>query len=461
MNDLLRNLPKIDRLMQMLEGYDLNLAAKLKAARDVIAELRCGIMDGGITEIPHIDDIVSAVLVKAADSSSYGLRKVVNATGIVLHTNLGRAPLAFAVAEHVKQTTLGYNNLEYDLSTGQRGSRTESLEKQLTELCGCEAAVCVNNNAAAVLLVLSALCDGGQVVVSRGELVEIGGSFRIPEIISQGGAVLKEIGTTNKVRLSDYENAMCQEVSAILKVHTSNYRIVGYTEEVGLEKLAELAFNQRIPLIYDLGGGSLIKLSDAEPIVQESAKFADILCFSGDKLLGGPQAGIIIGKKKYIDKLRKHPLYRALRLDKLSLAALTATLKLYQEERLNEIPAVNMLTASMEELRNKAETLFDMIKLNQLDAEVVETYGQAGGGSLPAENFPSFAVAVAPGNISSQDFESKLRAWETPIITRIHKDRVLFDIRTISTDEFDIIAKAIEYIIVRASETLREETYHA
>jgi len=462
MNEILRNLPKIDKLMQILHGDDISLAAKLKAARDVLAELRRGITDGDIMEIPHIDDIVSMVISKATDSSAYGLHKVINATGIVLHTNLGRAPLAQTAAEHVKQAALGYNNLEYDLLAGRRGSRTESLERQLTELCGCEAAVCVNNNAAAVLLILSALCDGGQVVVSRGELVEIGGSFRIPEIISQGGAVLKEIGTTNKVRLSDYENAMGQEVSAILKVHTSNYRIVGYTEEVNLEKLASLACGLQIPLIYDLGGGSLIKLSETEPIVQESAKFADILSFSGDKLLGGPQAGIIVGKKKYIDKLRKHPLYRALRIDKLSLAALEATLKLYQEEKLHEIPAVNMLTVSIEELRNKADILLAMLKSSskQLSAEVIETSGQAGGGSLPAEDFPSFAVAIEFCGISVQNLENRLRNWDIPIITRIHKNRLLLDIRTIDTEEFDIISKAVKYISDCTSEEFREGSYH-
>jgi len=440
-NDILRRLPKVDFLMERLGA-----SADLQATRAVLERLRRDIISGELSEVPDECQILAMIADTAHAKAVRGLRKVINATGIVLHTNLGRAPMSSAVAEHVKQVALGYSTLEYNLETGQRGSRTATVETQLVELCGAEAAVCVNNNAAAVLAVLSALCGGRKVVVSRGELVEIGGSFRVPEIIAQGGARLMEVGTTNKTRLADYQSAISDDTAAILKMHTSNYRIVGYTEDTMLSDLANLATERSIPLIYDLGGGALVKLSQFEPTVQEVvAQGADIVCFSGDKLFGGPQCGIILGKKIYIDKVRKHPLYRAMRMDKLSLAALEATLKLYESG--GEIPVLAMLTANKQDLKSKADELLKAIGTSaHFDVEVVETMSQAGGGSLPAEDFPSFALAVMPKSLSLQEMEQRFRCWDTPIIARIHKDRLLLDVRTVAREDFPIVAAALEQI---------------
>jgi len=440
-NKILRGIPKVDEVLK-IAGADG--PKYTRAVRKVLDGLREQVLAGEVEEIPDKKDLL-ALIDAALAADAPGLRRVINATGIVLHTNLGRAPLAEAVAEFVKQVALGYNNLEYDLESGKRGSRMSAVERQLTELCGCEAALCVNNNAAAVLLVLSALCEGTRVIVSRGELVEIGGSFRVPEIISQGGAKLVEVGTTNKVRLADYERVCDFGTGAILKVHTSNYRIVGYTQECGLEELSGLAKKEGMPLIYDLGGGALTRLSASEPTVQEAyAQGADVLCFSGDKLLGGPQAGIIIGKKHYIDTIRKHPLYRALRLDKLSLAALQGTLQLYADGLLDDVPTLAMLGASPEALKTKAERLLEM--LDRDCAEVVQTFGQAGGGSLPGEELPSYAVAISAEVMPLQALEAALRGHDTPIITRIHKEKLLLDVRTIADDEFEIVASALRNI---------------
>jgi len=444
-NDILRRIPQVDFLMQQL-GEDV----RPDVVREALDDLRRGILAGEITEIPNFDAISAKITEISAKSAVYGLRRVVNATGVVLHTNLGRAPMAKEVAEHVAQVAMGYCNLEYDLERGQRGSRMDAVEAHIVKLCGGEAAVCVNNNAAAVLLALSALCAGGEVIVSRGELVEIGGSFRVPDVISQGGARLVEAGTTNKTRLSDYEAAMGCDTKAILKVHTSNYRIVGFTEEVEMSKLVDLAMERPgIPVIYDLGGGALVNLSQHEPVVQEiMTQGVDVLCFSGDKLLGGPQCGIIVGKKEYIDIIAKHPLYRALRMDKLTLAALEATLRLYEFGRAKEIPVLEMLSKSAEMLRKEAEGLLALIKPkpDMFTTSIITTEGQAGGGSLPTETFPSYAVAVSTKSIPLQELERRLRNWHIPIVARIHKEQLLFDIRTVSKNDSSIISDAINSI---------------
>ncbi|MCL2376389.1 MAG: L-seryl-tRNA(Sec) selenium transferase [Defluviitaleaceae bacterium] len=447
-NDILRRLPKVDVLMSRL-GEESNLAA----IREVLASLRRDILAGKIHDIPDEFALFQMVAEKSQKAAEFGLRRVINATGIPLHTNLGRAPLPQSVAEHVKQVAMGYSTLEYNLDTGSRGSRMTAVQQHLTKLCGTEAAVCVNNNAAAVLLVLAALCGGGDVVISRGELVEVGGSFRIPDVISQGGARLVEVGATNKTHLLDYATAIGPETSTILKVHTSNYRIVGFTEEVRLTELAKLAGYHDIPLIYDLGGGSLIKLSQHEPTVQEIVTHgADIVCFSGDKLLGGPQCGIIVGKSTYIDKIVKHPLYRALRMDKLTLAALEATLKLYEEGRTEDIPILAMLMKSISDLKQDAEKLSSLIVANEsrFSMEIVEAAGQAGGGSLPTEEFPSFALAISPTTMPLHVLEEQLRQWYIPIVARIYKERLLIDIRTVLNEDFAEIANAINTIFGEA-----------
>jgi len=443
-NEILRGLPQVDFLLRQLGDQSGN---NLAVAREVLDGLRQQILAGEITEIPDFDAIAAMIAEINAKSAVFGLRRVINATGVVLHTNLGRAPLPRSVAEHVAQVAMGYCNLEYDLQMGSRGSRMDAVKDRLIKLCGAEAAVCVNNNAAAVLLVLSALCAGTGVVVSRGELVEIGGSFRIPDIVMQGGARLVEVGTTNKTRLADYQAAMTEDVGAILKVHTSNYRIMGFTQEVELHELAKLAQTLEIPLVYDLGGGALIELSRYEPIVQEvMSQGVDVLCFSGDKLLGGPQCGIILGKKEYIDKIAKHPLYRALRMDKLTLAALEATLMKYQEGKLDEIPVLRALRQKKEELKESAEQLLKLIEpvAEIFTASVIEADGQAGGGSLPTEAFPSFAVAISTEIMPLQELERRLRQWHTPIVARIHREQLLLDVRTISREDFAMVAAAVQ-----------------
>lgn len=449
-NTILRQLPKMDALLEESCLEVLSKSVRTNAAKVVLDNIRSDILSGLLVVTPSLDQILSQIL-KLGQSQSRGLQRVINATGIVLHTNLGRAPLAEEVARHAMEISLGYSTLEFDMETGGRGSRMAGLETRLTNLTGAEAALAVNNNAAAVLLVLSALCAGGEVVVSRGELVEIGGSFRVPEVIAQGGAVLREVGATNSTRLSDYENVIGDNTSALLKVHTSNYRVEGFTKEVDLAQLRGLSQKYNLPLIYDLGGGALTHLSHHEPTVQNLiAGGVDILCFSGDKLLGGPQAGIILGRFDLIEKMRKHPLYRALRMDKLTLAALSATLEIYEnlEEAREKIPVLAMLTIPLEKLEDKAKKLHNMLAdVKNCKITIVETMSQAGGGSLPCENFPSYAISLAPEKMSVDDLVERLRNLYLPIIGRIYKGRLLLDMRTISIEDFNNIAWDLQEIL--------------
>lgn len=440
---ILRGLPKMDIILGDPLLKNIGAKVRLTAAAMVLEEIRTDILSEVVVEAPNYGDIIEQILKRAMQKSPI-IKRTINATGIVLHTNLGRAPMANVAAQAAYNAALGYCNLEYDLQTGQRGSRISGLEDAIINVTGTEAAVAVNNNAAAVLLTLSALCAGKEVIVSRGELVEIGGSFRVPEVIAQGGAILREVGTTNSTKIADYEHVIGLNTGALLKVHTSNYRIEGYTNETSVKELSELGRKQDIPTIYDLGGGSLVDVSKYEPTVQQIlTQGADIICFSGDKLLGGPQAGIIIGKKDLIDKIRKHPLYRALRLDKMTLAALTATFALYEDEEQakREIPAIAMLTASLQCLKAKAEQLLTMLPKG-CGAEVAPCESQAGGGSLPGENFPSYAISISPLNMTANDIEKCFREHTIPVITRIHKDKILLDVRTINEADFGEVANA-------------------
>jgi len=455
--ELLRNLPKVDKILGALEnhpiGRDLPEMVRLNATRSVLDEIREGIKSGRVNALPDFDAVLDRVAQLGRDSRKPGLRRVINATGVVLHTNLGRAPLGDEIAEAVKQVAVSYCALEYDLQTGKRGARGEDIERLLVRLTGCEAAIVVNNNAAAVLLALSAICAGGRVLCSRGELVEIGGAFRVPEVISQGGAILTEVGTTNKTRLTDYATAIDDDTAAILKVHTSNYQIVGFTESTGLAQLALLAQKHDIPLIYDLGGGALVCLHDSEPLVPAAlADGVDLLCFSGDKLLGGPQAGIIIGRAVLISRLKAHPLYRALRLDKLSMAALEVTLRLYDEGQAHKIPTVNMLSQSMDELYVKAKVLLEKLSGANFHAEIIKTTGRAGGGSLPCVDFPSYVVAITSDKYAPHELEACLRAADVPIIGRIYQERLILDVRTIGIEDFNIISQEIHAIKNKAQE---------
>ena len=450
MNQLLRKIPKVDILSQSPALKDLwetyGEKAVVEAVRQVIAALRQEILVGHRTEMPAEDVLWSQIREQAVRNALPSLRTVINGTGIILHTNLGRACLSKKAAQAAADTARRYSNLEYDIPNGQRGSRYVHVESQLCRLTGAESALIVNNNAAAVLLVLSALTQGGQVIVSRGELVEIGGSFRVPEIMEACGAQLKEVGATNKTHLSDYERAIGSETKALMKVHTSNYRIVGFSETPTLSDLVELGHVHGLPVLEDLGSGCLVTLSGYgihdEPSVQDSLKAGvDIVSFSGDKLLGGPQAGIILGKQTYIDKLKKHPLTRAMRVDKMTLAALEATLTSYESGRPEEIPVLNMLSAQPEELKAKAERLASLLQEAGVPVSVIPVQGQVGGGSVPNQNLPSFAVAFT-GKVN--ELEEKLRLGLHPVVGRIHSDTYLLDVRTLWEEDFPIIVTAVK-----------------
>jgi L-seryl-tRNA(Ser) seleniumtransferase len=382
------------------------------------------------------------------------LRRVINATGVVIHTNLGRSLLHEDAVTHIAGVSRHYSNLEFDLAQGRRGSRYAHVEEILCRLTGAEAALVVNNNAAAVLLVLNTIAAGREVVVSRGQLVEIGGAFRIPDVMNRSGAVLREVGTTNRTHLSDYEAAIGEQTALILKVHTSNFRILGFTSQVELRELAEMAHARHLPLMEDLGSGCLIDLSayglDREPTAQEAIKEgADIVTFSGDKLMGGPQAGIILGKREYIDRVKVNPLNRALRIDKLTLAGLESTLFLYldEERAIGEIPSLRMLTYSADELRKKARRLARKIRAKiptGLRIGVRDDVSQVGGGAYPVQLLPTKVITLTPDQGSAQQLERRMRQAGTPIIARVSREEVLLDVRTIGDDEADLVVDGIE-----------------
>lgn len=457
---LLRALPKVDELLlsetllERCEGAPYNTV--IEAVREIIQSIRAAVLAGELAALPSREEIESSIAALIARKTTPSLRRVINGTGIVLHTNLGRAKMSEQVAQAVANVAKGYSTLEYDLDKAKRGSRYTHVESLITKLTGAEAAMAVNNNAAAVMLILGTLCRDKEVVISRGELVEIGGSFRVPEIMEQSNSKLIEVGTTNKTHLADYQRAIKPELtSALLKVHTSNFKIVGFTKEVSIAELSELAKEHRIPLIHDIGSGSLISLEKygilEEPTVMDSlAAGADVVSFSGDKLLGGPQAGIIVGKKQYIDAMKKNPLTRALRIDKLSLAALEATLRAYLDvDRLEQnIPTLGMLAIDQQALRAKACQLAEEISAmaSGLDIEVVEEQGQVGGGSVPSQMIPSWAVAISSERLSPNQLEEQLRLSPIPLIGRISKDRYMLDVRTIECSDFAYIAKTLSSI---------------
>lgn len=453
---LLRSIPKVDELLRADAFDDCGIPplALRDAARAVLDAIRADIIAGKTDELPYADEICDAILKKAKADTLPSLRPVVNATGVVLHTNLGRACLSEKAAKAAYDVARGYSTLEYDVERGCRGSRHDHVEELLCRTTGAQAAMVVNNNAAAVLLILSALGRGGEVITSRGEEVEIGGSFRIPEIMTQCGCTLREVGTTNKTHLSDYENAINENTRALLKVHTSNFRIVGFSESVSLDDMVALGEKYSLPVIQDLGSGSLFNLEafgiHDEPTVQISVDAGvDVISFSGDKLLGGPQAGIIIGKKNYIDMLKKHPLARAIRVDKMTLAALRATLEAYLDERTaaSEIPTLSMLAQEPSELRAKASELRDMLKAKGIICSVIPCEDQVGGGSVPTQLLPSYAVAIEAPELSPDALEEAMRVREIPIIARISHDNYLLDVRTIARGEFDIIADALSEVL--------------
>lgn len=450
--DMLRKIPKVDELLHnpKLKTHDgTGTLAMTEAVRQVLENLRGEILSGALIEMPGETSIISDIKKKYKKNKSPSLRRVINGTGVILHTNLGRAPLAENALALVHQAARGYSTLEYDVEAGTRGSRHAHVERLLTQLTGAEAAMAVNNNAAAVMLILSALASGKEVIVSRGELVEIGGSFRIPDIMTQSGCHLREVGTTNKTHLKDYENAIEADVTgALMKVHTSNFKIIGFTESVQASRLAELGKSRGLPVIEDLGSGCLLSLSafgiSDEPTVSESVSAGmDVVSFSGDKLLGGPQVGLIVGKAKYINIMKRHPLARALRIDKLTLAALEGTLRLYLDpaEATRRVPVLRMLAADKAVLQSKAAALQ---KLLGDGTEVIPEYSRVGGGSVPTQLLPTYAVALSTPGLSAQELESKLRQAETPVIGRIAHDRLLLDVRTLEESDFPYIASIIK-----------------
>jgi len=390
--------------------------------------------------------------------AAFTLRQVVNATGIVIHTNLGRSILS-EEAVYRLQTVCGcYNNLEYDLQAGERGSRYVHAEAILRELTGAEAALVVNNNAGAVFLMLNTLARGHEVIVSRGQLVEIGGSFRIPDVMSSSGAIMKEVGTTNRTHLKDYASAITERTALLMKIHTSNFRVVGFTKEVPLEQLVLLGREHGLPVAADLGSGCFIDLArfglHGETTVQAAVQTgADLVSFSGDKLLGGPQAGIIIGSRDLIQRCRDNPITRALRVDKMTLAALETTLRLYRDERqaIEKIPTLRMIAISPEELNTRAAELASSIQRADpkagLQVEVRSNFSQVGGGSLPAQDLPTFVVAVQSGDFSPNQIEKFLRENDPPIIGRIEADHFIMDVRTLIPQQIETITQAFRRMV--------------
>lgn len=450
MKDLLRKIPKVDELLRLPALAEVIAAfgdrAVVEAIRAELDVLRQGILKGEISALPETADLCCRIGKRAQGDSLPSFRRVINGTGILLHTNLGRACLSEKAAKAVYEASKAYSNLEYDLDSGRRGSRYSHVEAILCRLTGAESALVVNNNAAAVLLTLSALTQGGEVPVSRGELVEIGGSFRIPEIMESCGARLKEVGATNKTHLQDYERAINDSTKALMKVHTSNYRIIGFSQTPALAELVELGHSHGLPVIEDLGSGCLLDLKrfgiHDEPSVQDSIRAGvDVVSFSGDKLLGGPQAGIILGKKKYLDILKKHPLNRAMRVDKMTLAALEATLKSYETDMAEEIPVIGMLAATADALRAKAERLAALLRKAGIETKIIPTEGRVGGGSVPNHSLPSWAVAFS-GDVNT--LEEKLRLGIHPVIGRIHEGNYLLDVRTLFEADFPAIAEAVK-----------------
>ena len=435
----LRDLPSVERLLQAPSVRALPRELAVQAAREVLEEARQRLRDGGW---PHsLDQLPELVVERAQAAIRPPLRPLINATGVIIHTNLGRAPLSAAALAAAREAGQGYANLEYDLEAGERGSRHALVTDLLRRLTGAEDALVTNNNAAAVLLVLSALAHGREAIISRGQLVEIGGGFRIPDVLAQSGAVLVEVGTTNRTYVPDYETAISDRTAVLLRVHASNFVVIGFTHAPRLDELVALGERHAIPVVDDLGSGSLLDSSRfglaKEPLVQESvAAGAGVVTFSGDKLLGGPQAGIIVGRTALIARLRKHPLTRAIRPDKLTLAALGATLVHFlRGEAEQQVPVWRMLSTPVSELERRANQL-----AKQLNGNVVPTHSAVGGGSLPGQTQPSFAVAVR-GN--ADHLAAALRHATPPIVARIEGDQLLLDLRTVLPEQDELLMQAI------------------
>ena len=456
---LLAELPSVDELLKGSDGTQwlasFPRTVVVQAIRDIIADERKKILAGEHpdTSSPALSFCISARIQKL---SSFSLLPVINATGIVLHTNLGRAVLSEGAVKNVIAASRGYSNLEYDLDAGKRGKRHSHTTRILRQLTGADDALIVNNNAAAVFLSLAALAKDREVIVSRGELVEIGGSFRVPDVMAASGATLREIGTTNKTHLHDYRKAITEKTGLILKVHQSNYKITGFTEDVSIDQLAALGKEHGIPVMYDLGSGCLIDLKPygihGEPSVQEIMKSgADLVTFSGDKLLGGPQGGIIVGRQDLLEKIRKNPLARAVRVDKMTIAAFEATLMDYldPEKALQSIPVLQMLFQSLETIKSRARKIAARLRKQivgngiALEIGLVRDSSKAGGGSLPEAEFETYAVSIDPKHITVNELETRLRTGSRPIIARIKDKVLLLDARTIQDQDIKELVRIV------------------
>ena len=457
-NMLYRSIPKVDVLLEnpdivtLIENHHRDVVVDV--IREEIDKLRNFIKENDDVNLieEKINNLIENIKISTEKVYSYNIKKVINGTGTILHTNLGRAIISRKHADYLSEVVTSYSNLEYNLEEGKRGERYSHFEKLICKITGAEAAMAVNNNAAAVMLVLSSMAAEREVIVSRGELVEVGGKFRIPDVMKSSNAHLVEIGTTNKTHLEDYEDAISENTGAFLKVHTSNFKILGFTESVSIEELCKLGREKDIPVIEDIGSGVLVDLSkyglEYEPTVQDSIKAGvDVVSFSGDKLLGGPQAGIIVGKKKYIDKMKKNPLTRAFRIDKFTATILEMIFHEYlnEEDAIKNIPVLSLITKDLKEIEKNANALFNKIEnlKNVADINIKDTLSQIGGGSLPAERIKSKSVTIMPKNISTQFLEAKLRAGKNPVVGRISEEKLIIDMRTVLEDEIDILAQKL------------------
>jgi len=453
---LLTTLPSVDEILRSNQGVQwLNVYPRryvIQAIREVIDSRRKEILKGFISDISE-ESMMAEIENTMEKLSSYSLIPLINATGIVIHTNLGRSILSEKSLENIKKVSGSFSNLEYDLKAGKRGKRYTHVIRVLKEVTGAEDALIVNNNAAAVFLCLNTLSKGKEAIVSRGELVEIGGSFRMPEVMSASSAILREVGTTNKTHLHDYERAINDNTALIVKVHKSNFRVSGFVDEVSVEDLVSLGRRYQIPVMFDLGSGCLIDLKPFgihdEPVVRDIVSTGiDITTFSGDKLLGGPQGGIIVGRKEYIEKIHKNPLTRAMRIDKLTLAGFEATLMEYidEEKAIENIPTLRMLLQKPEVIKERAKRIAKRLKKEIKDVQitVMADTSRAGGGSLPELDFPTYVVTIRSDNVSVNEFEERLRNGNPPIISRIKEGSMIIDARTIRTQDLDDLIKGIK-----------------
>ena len=462
--ELLRQIPSVDELLLQPRLAALSKRVErslvVEVARAVLADLRgriAGELAASVVAALSVGDIEGTIAEWVERILAHSLQPVINATGVILHTNLGRAPLPESVVEEFRRTATQYSNLEYDLEAGARGKRDIHTAELLKRLTGAEAAIVVNNCAAAVLVTLAALARGGEVIVSRGELIEIGDGFRIPEIMEQSGAILREVGTTNRTRLADYENAINEKSRLLLRVHPSNFKVTGFTDKPSLDELAALSQRSGLPLVEDLGSGCLIDLSEhgiSEPTVRQSVEAGvGLVTFSGDKLLGGPQAGILAGKKDLIARVRRHPLFRALRVDKLTIAALEATLGAYLRSAWNEVPAMRMIRMTPYELKRRAENFIRELRpelpLDEVEIEIADGTSLAGGGSTPSQSLPSKVIRIASARYSATKLEQRLRRAPAGIavIARVEDERLILDLRTVFPEQEPLLIKTLAAVL--------------